>query len=187
MGQIDDYVSYNEAFVNHKMYERYETSKYPDKKVAIVACMDTRLLELLPAALGIRNGDVKIIKNAGAVIADPFDSCMRSILIAVYELGVNEIMIIGHYDCGVQHMDGEAMIHHMLGRGVKQEDIDFLNYCGFDVEHWLTGFSCVHESVSQTVHLVKTHPLMPKDVDVRGFIMDPNTGKIEPVIEPVKE
>ncbi len=50
-----------------KKYEPYRTSKYPNKKkIAILTCMDTRLVELLPAALGLRNGDVKIIKNSRA-------------------------------------------------------------------------------------------------------------------------
>lgn len=49
--------------------------------------MDTRLTELLPAALGIHNGDVKIIKNAGAVISHPFGSVIRSLLVAIIELG----------------------------------------------------------------------------------------------------
>ena len=55
-------------FVTNKGYKPYTTSKYPDRKLAIVTCMDTRLIELLPAALGIKNGDAKIIKNAGGVI-----------------------------------------------------------------------------------------------------------------------
>lgn len=62
---IDELVSYNREFVKNKGYEKYITNKYPDKKIAIVSCMDTRLTELLPASLGIKNGDVKIIKNAG--------------------------------------------------------------------------------------------------------------------------
>lgn len=64
-----------------------------------MTCMDTRLVELLPAALGLKNGDVKIIKNAGAVISNPFGSAVRSLLIAIFELGVKEIMVIGHTDC----------------------------------------------------------------------------------------
>ena len=64
---IDEILKYNKEFVEEKKYEQYKTSKYPDKKIAIITCMDTRLTELLPAALGIRNGDVKIIKNAGGV------------------------------------------------------------------------------------------------------------------------
>ena len=79
---IDEILKYNKEFVEEKKYEQYKTSKYPDKKIAIITCMDTRLTELLPAALGIRNGDVKIIKNAGGTISQPFDSvisksCLR--------------------------------------------------------------------------------------------------------------
>ena len=93
---IKEILEYNRRFVEEKGYERFRTDKYPNKKIAIVTCMDTRLVELLPAALGFRNGDVKIIKNAGGTITNPFDSTMRSLLVAVYELGVEEIMVIGH-------------------------------------------------------------------------------------------
>ena len=65
---INDIMAYNKKFVEDKAYEPYLTSKYPDKKLAILTCMDTRLTELLPAALGLKNGDAKIIKNAGGVI-----------------------------------------------------------------------------------------------------------------------
>ena len=58
---IDELLKFNEAFVAEKGYEKYITTKYPDKKIAIVTCMDTRLVELLPAALGLKNGDVKLI------------------------------------------------------------------------------------------------------------------------------
>jgi len=75
---IDEILKYNKEFVENKKYERYITSKYPDKKIAIVTCMDTRLTELLPAALGFKNGDVKIIKNAGGSISHPFGSVARS-------------------------------------------------------------------------------------------------------------
>ncbi len=110
---IQELKEFNRKFVEEKGYERFATSKYPDKKIAIVTCMDTRLVELLPAALGLRNGDVKIIKNAGATITNPFDSTMRSILVAIYELGVNEIMVVGHTGCGVQGTDAEEMLHLM--------------------------------------------------------------------------
>ena len=179
MRTMDAFLEYNKTFVQEKRYEKYETSKYPDRNVAIVSCMDTRLTKLLPAALGIKNGDVKLIKNAGGVIMSPFDSVMRSLLIAIYELGVNEVMIIGHYDCGVQHMDGALMLRHMKQRGISEQDIAFIKYCGFDVQEWLTGFSCVMESVQKSVELVRTHPLIPKDVVVEGFLMDPATGRID--------
>ena len=65
---IEEILAYNKRFVEEKAYEKYVTSKYPDKKIAILTCMDTRLVELLPAALGLKNGDVKMIKNAGGVV-----------------------------------------------------------------------------------------------------------------------
>ena len=118
---IDELVSYNREFVKNKGYEKYITNKYPDKKIAIVSCMDTRLTELLPASLGIKNGDVKIIKNAGAIISHPFGSVIRSLMVAIYELGVVEVMIIGHTDCGAKHMNSSEMIEKMKERGIPQE------------------------------------------------------------------
>ena len=61
---IDELLDFNRSFVEQKGYEPYLTTKYPDKRIAIVTCMDTRLVELLLAALGLKNGDVKMIKNA---------------------------------------------------------------------------------------------------------------------------
>ena len=173
---INEILKFNREFVAEKGYEPYLTDKYPDKKIAIVSCMDTRLTKLLPAALGLRNGDVKIIKNAGGVITTPFDSTMRSLLVGVYELGVEEIMIVGHTDCGVQGMDGEEMLHLMRRRGIDDEHISLMKHCGIDLEKWLHGFDNVNEAVRETVDLVRNHPLMPADVTVRGYIMDSTTG-----------
>ena len=77
---IDQIIDFNKIFVAQNGYEKYLTDKYPDKKLAVLTCMDTRLTELLPAALGLKNGDAKIIKNAGGLIITPFDSAMRSLI-----------------------------------------------------------------------------------------------------------
>ncbi len=61
---VSVYINYNKDFAEQKGYEKFITDKYPDKKLAVLSCMDTRLTELLPAALGLKNGDAKIIKNA---------------------------------------------------------------------------------------------------------------------------
>ena len=82
---IEEILEYNRKFVEEKAYEPYVTSKYPDKKIAILTCMDTRLTSLLPAALGLKNGDVKMIKNAGGVITDPYGSVVRSLLVGILE------------------------------------------------------------------------------------------------------
>ncbi len=125
---INDILAHNREFIENKGYEKFLTDKYPNKKIAIVTCMDTRLVELLPAALGFKNGDVKIIKNAGGTITNPFDSTMRSLLVAVYELGVNEIMIIGHTSCGVQGMDSREMLHIMKERGIPESNINLMRH-----------------------------------------------------------
>ena len=178
---IEQMLEYNKRFVETKAYEQFKTSKYPDKKIAIVTCMDTRLVELLPAALGIKNGDVKIIKNAGGTITNPFDSAVRSLLVAIYELGVNEIMIIGHTGCGVQGMDSQEMQHLMRERGIDDEHINLMKHCGIDLDSWLHGFDDTEAAVLETVDLVKNHPLVPKDIIVRGYIMDSETGKLNTI------
>lgn len=76
---IDEFLAYNKLFVTEKAYEPYVTTKYPDKKVAIVSCMDTRLTQLLMASLGIKNGDVKMIKMQEASFSHhstaPYAAC----------------------------------------------------------------------------------------------------------------
>ena len=175
---IEEMLRFNRRFVETKEYEKYKTSKYPDKKIAIVTCMDTRLVELLPAALGIKNGDVKMIKNAGGTITNPFDSTVRSLLVAIYELGVTEVMIIGHTGCGVQGMNANEMLNLMRSRGISDEHINLMMHCGIDLKSWLHGFEDTHAAVEETVDLVRNHPLIPTDATVKGYIMESLTGEL---------
>ena len=184
MEEIKKMLAYNKQFVEEKRYEQYSASKFPNKKLAIVTCMDTRLVELLPAALGLKNGDVKMIKNAGGVVTSPFGSVIRSLLVAIIELGVTDIMVIGHTDCGVQHIDSEMMIHHMKERGITQESIDLMKYCGIDFEKWLSGFDTVEDSVRETVDTIRNHPLIPNDINIFGYVIDTQTGELYPVCGP---
>ena len=178
---MEEILEHNRAFVARGDCAQYDTSKYPDKKLAVVSCMDTRLIELLPAAMGLRNGDVKLIKNAGATITHPFGSVMRSLLITVYLLGVEEVAVVGHYDCGMQGLESKELIEKMLERGVKRKEINLLNYCGFDLGSWLTGFENTGKAVQATVGMILNHPLMPGDIQVHGFLMDPHTGRLDRV------
>lgn len=182
---IAEILEYNRCFVTEKRYEPYCTDKYPSKKLAIVTCMDTRLTTLLPAALGLKNGDAKIIKNAGGTITHPFGSAVRSLLIAVYELKVEEIMVIGHTDCGVRHMDSARMLAHMEQRGIDKEKLLLAKDFGIDLDRWLSGFSDVAESVRSSVGLLRHHPLMPQDIKIYGFVMDSVTGELTPVADGV--
>ncbi|MDD4557095.1 MAG: carbonic anhydrase [Alphaproteobacteria bacterium] len=181
MSVIDEIVSFNKSFVERKEYKEFSTDKFPNKKLAILSCMDTRLIELIPAALNIKNGDAKIIKNAGALISHPFGSVMRSLLVAVYELGVEEIMILGHTGCGMHHHDTDKLVDKMIHRGISKDKIEMLEYCGVDVHHWLKGFDSVEESVRNTAKIVRNHILMPRDINVHSFVIDVETGKLTEV------
>ena len=175
---IDQILEHNARFVEEGEYEQFKTDKYPDKKLAVVSCMDTRLTALLMAALGLKNGDAKIIKVAGAEVSHPFGSVMRSLLIAVSELGVEDIMIVAHTNCGAQHMSGEGMVSDMLRLGVSADHIKMAHHCGIDFDQWLAGFGDTEEAVRKSVDVVRNHPVMPPHVRVAGFIMDSETGEL---------
>lgn len=178
---IEEIIKFNKHFVENKDYEKFLTTKYPDKKLAILSCMDTRLTELLPAALGIKNGDAKLIKNAGGLVISPFDSAMRSILVAIYELHVEDIMVVAHSNCGACHMNGREMKRAMVERGIRQDVIDTVAKCGIDLDHWLEGFHDTEDSVRNTVGVIKHHPLVPAGINVHGYIIDSETGLLEEV------
>ena len=178
MSNIDNILAFNQQFVASKGYEKHITDKYPDKKLAILSCMDTRLSVLLPEALGLKNGDAKIIKNAGAVVISPWDSAMRSLIVAVYELGVKEIMVVAHTTCGACHMSFSHFREEMLERGIPEGE---LSRTDVDLHAWLEGFHDTEESVRKTVATIVNHPLIPKDIDVRGFIIDSTTGALTEV------
>ncbi len=178
MGNIDNVLAFNREYVASKGYEKHITDKFPDKKLAVLSCMDTRLSVLLQDALGLKNGDAKIIKNAGAVIPSQWDSAMRSLIVAVYELGVTEIMVVAHTTCGACHMSFHHLEEEMLGRGIPESE---LHRTDIDLNDWLEGFHDTDKSVRNTVAAIVNHPLIPSDVTVRGFIIDSVTGELTEV------
>src|SRR6476469_10811760 len=99
MTTLSEILDHNKTFTANREYEEFLTDRFPNKRVVILSCMDTRLVELLPRAMGFRNGDVKMVKNAGAIVSHPFGSVMRSILLAIYELMAEEVIVVGHSGC----------------------------------------------------------------------------------------
>jgi carbonic anhydrase len=180
---LNEILEYNQKFVETREYEKYETTKFPNKRMVILTCMDTRLLELLPKAMNLGNGDVKTIKNAGALVSHPFGSIMRSILIAVYELQAQEVLVIAHHDCGMSGLKAEPVIENMKSRGISDETINTLSYSGININKWLHGFDNVKESVEHSVGVIRNHPLMPDGVPVHGLIIDPHTGELDLVVD----
>lgn len=182
MTLLSEILQYNETFVQEKKYEKYATTKFPDKRIVILTCMDTRLTELLLKSMNFKNGDIKLIKSAGAVVNHPFGGIMRSILVAVYELQADEVFIVGHHDCGMSSIDTDKIIDVMVERGVDRSLFKTLRYSGIDMREWLYGFDDVTDSVKNSVDLVHNHPLMDPKVPVHGLVIDPETGQLDMII-----
>jgi carbonic anhydrase len=182
MTQLDSILSHNQAFVENKDYAMYSTDKYPYKKMIVFSCMDTRLTHLLPNAMNLKNGDAKIIKNAGATIMHPFGSIMRSMIVAIYELHAEEIFVVGHKGCGMSKVDTDSILTKMTSEGITDETLLTLKYADIDIKKWLHGFDSVEDSVRESVDKIKHHPLIPHRIIVHGLVMDPETGKLDMLI-----
>jgi carbonic anhydrase len=156
---LADILAHNRQFVYRREYEPFRTDNFPNKRLVVLTCMDTRLIELLPRAMNLRNGDAKVIKNAGAIVSHPFGSVMRSVLVAVYELLAIEVAVVA--------------------RGVPPATIRTLEHAGVDLQRWLTGFDSPEDGVRRSVATIREHPLLPADVVVHGLIIDPETGRLD--------
>jgi len=183
MSLIREILDHNATFVDSRGYEEFRTDRFPDKKMVILTCMDTRLVELLPRAMNLRNGDVKMIKNAGAIVSHPFGSVMRSILVAVYELLAQEIVVIGHHDCGMMGLSCSGVLDKVRSRGVTEDTLNMLRNSGIELEKWLSGFDNAETGVRDSVGIIRNHPLLPKGIPVHGLIMDSDTGKLSVVVD----
>lgn len=182
MSKLNEILEFNQRFVANKEYEQYATSKHPKKKMVILSCMDTRLTDLLPKALNLKNGDAKIVKNAGATVMHPFGSIIRSIIVAIYEFDAQEILVVGHHGCGMCNLNTESILQKANDRGISKNTIDTLYNGGIDVKKWLHGFDSVEESIKDSVDLIKKHPLMPEGIAIHGLVIDPATGKLDVII-----
>lgn len=180
--RIYEMLEHNKQFVENKGYIPYKTDSIPNKKMVVFTCMESRLVELLPKALNIQNGDVKMVKNAGAIIRKSFDSIIKSILVAVYKLQAEEVVVIGHHDCGMSCVNTHELKELMLKEeGITEETFKALEYSGIDFHKEFHGFETVEQSVAQSVEIIRNHPLLPKYVLVHGLVIDPHTGKVDVV------
>ena len=183
MRVIEEVMKTNESFcanppVDYTNEDHHE-SKLPKKHLAIVTCMDTRLVDFLEPALGLKRGDVKVIKTAGNVIIDVFDSTIRSLLVCIYELGVKEIAIVGHYECGMAKTTSESLTKAMLKNGISADAIKMVDK---ELKEWADGFKKPEENVIKVVESVKNNPLIPKDIKVHGLMFHPRSGKLDWIV-----
>lgn len=173
MSLLDDLLLANRKFIGKPLPV---VSKHPHRQLAILTCMDTRLLDLVEPALGLSRGDAKIIKNAGNLLDE---GAVRSLVVAIYFLGVKNIIVIGHKNCGMAGLDIDMLRHEMLRRGVREEVIAELG----DLAKWVGAFEDEAENVRQVVMQIRNNPFIPQDVQVHGLLMDPDTGYVEVLIE----
>lgn len=166
----------NNHFITNLPADFAPISKLPQRQLAIITCMDTRLVDFLEPALGIARGEAKIIKTAGNSVTDDFDDIIRSLLVCIYELGVKEIMVIGHHQCGMAKATSDELIEAMLSRGIKIEDIDKIK---IKLIPWVDEFHHPVENVKHTVANIRNNPLIAKDIPVHGLIFHPDTGKLD--------
>ncbi len=151
-------------------------AKLPRKQVAIITCMDTRLVNFLEPALGIGRGEAKVIKTAGNSVTGVFDGTIRSLMVCIYELGVKEVLVIGHHECGMAKTTSESLTKAMLSRGVPKEAIHMI---AKELREWADEFHHPEQNVSDAVEQIRMNPLIPKDVPVHGLIFHPRTGKLD--------
>jgi len=143
--------------------------------------MDTRLVDFLEPAMGLTRGDAKVIKNAGNTIVDPVSgSVIRSLVAGIFMLGVEEVFVIGHRDCGMAELDAGSVKRDMINRGISPDIIDILVP---DLKQWLGIFNHPVENVERVVKIIRHNPLIPSDVPIHGLIFCPNDGHLDVVVD----
>ena len=135
----------------------------PAKKVAVVACMDARLIPT--RVLGLNEGDAHVIRNAGGVVTD---DTIRSLAISQRLLGTEEIILIHHTGCGMLTFTDDEF------RRSVQEDV------GIKPAWAAESFTDLEEDVRQSLARIKASPFIPSK-KARGFVYDVETGKLSEV------
>lgn len=164
-------------------------SGVPGKHLAVVTCMDCRLLEMFEPALGLKRGDAVELRTAGATISPPeraraANDLIRSLAGAIYLLGVREVLVIGHTRCGLSHVEPAALASAMQALGVDPHQlIEREGLSDMDgLVDWVGAFTDVHLNVSETVQVIRSSPYLPK-LPVHGLVIDIATGELQVVDE----
>ena len=162
MADTDELLSANRSY--SEQFDKGDLAMPPARSVAVVTCMDARLLP--SRFLGLEEGDAHVIRNAGGRAKD----ALRSLVISQRLLGTNEVAVIHHTDCGMlifSNDDLYAKVEQDLGADAS--DIDFL------------PFPDLEQSVRDDVKLLSDSPLIPDDIPIRGFVYDVKSGAISEV------
>lgn len=159
-----------EVFTANESYAQSFTlghlSLPPARKLAVVACMDARLM--VDQMLGLKTGDAHVIRNAGGIVTE---DALRSLILSHHLLGTQEFMIINHTDCGMLTFKDEDV----------REKLQQLTGTATVAPVHFYAFSDLEENIRRQAQKVKSHPWVSKDIPVRGFIYDVKTGRLREV------
>jgi carbonic anhydrase len=182
---IDEILAHNQRFTESTHLPLIGHA--PRKRMAVVTCMDCRLVQMFEQALGLERGDVLELRTAGATISQgerkgAANDLIRSLAGGIYLLGVREVAVIGHTQCGLSHVNATAVTASMQALGVDPQQL--INQEGLGstdgLVDWLGAFSDVHVNVREVVDVIRNSPYLPK-IPVHGLVIDINTGKLEMV------
>ena len=163
MPVTDELLAHNEEYA--ASFDQRDLATAPAKKLAVVACMDSRLDVFDVLGLGV--GDAHVIRNAGGVVTD---DTIRSLAISQRMLGTEEIILVHHTECGLlMFTDDEFKAQIHKDTGIKPT--------------WaVEAFVDLDEDVRQSIARIKSSPFIPHTDHVRGFVYDVKTGKLNEVV-----
>lgn len=164
MSVADELLKANEEFARN--FKLGELSVRPKRHVAVLACMDSRIL--FEHCLGLKPGDAHMIRNAGGIATE---DALRSLIVSHHLLDTQEFIVINHTNCGllkVREDELRSRLTEKMGTSPKGP----ANFYAFDD---------LEANVRQQVQIIKAHPWIPKHIPVRGFVYDVKTGKLTEV------
>jgi carbonic anhydrase len=166
MSVVDEILEANRGYAN--TFDRGDLPMPPKRHLAIVTCMDARILP--SRILGLEVGDAHVIRNAGGRAAD----ALRSLVISQRLLGTTEVAVIHHTDCGMLTFSNDDLRNKVadeLGQSAAREasGIDFLPFPDLD------------QSVRDDVLLLRRSPLIPATIAIRGFVYDVHSGQLREI------
>ncbi len=163
MSVIDEVLVANQVY--SRTHELRKLTPRPERKLAVLTCMDTRLSI---QTLGLRTADAHIIRNAGGIVTE---DTLRSLIISHHLLGTEEIMVINHTDCGLMQaseQDLRTRIQNRTGTAAVSPAFFY-------------AFQNIEENVRHQLQKLRTHPWIPSSVVVRGFVYDVTSGLLREV------
>jgi carbonic anhydrase len=146
--------------------------------LAVVACLEPNVDGLLASTLGLETGEAALIRTPGAWL-DQESEALRSLGVAVFLLGVTEVIVVGHSSCRLASFDTAAFIDTFRRRGVAREAFGSEN-----IRSWAGAIPDAKRGVVASVAAIAGAPFLPRDLRLGGLLLDDATGALEVVLRP---